>query len=287
MSVRQKLRLIIFVVVTVLAGLLYGYAATLLPVPWTDVPVDRPGVAPADLRWDLALMGVSTGLVFAGTLLALAWRPLTKPLLIQCIAVSLVLDSCVEVAFRGPAYLVLALPGYAVVAAYPRLRSLLQVGPARPLRAPFVLVGGLTGIVLLIRVAFAVWQQAGLSDGGPATDLGWIDDAAHTVAIAVAALLAVTGRPGWRILAALVGVGLCYVGVASLGLLDARGSWGPVGGGLACAAGLSYLLAAAWPAAVTARPSTSDLSDMAATPYRSAGVRRVRQSQQDARGGAA
>jgi hypothetical protein len=258
MQVLRNPRLIIFVVLTVLAGLLYGNAATLLPVPWTDIPVVRAGVAPADLRWDLALMGASTGLWLAATFLILAWRPLSKPLLIQTVAVAIVLDACLEVSFRGPAYLLLAAPAVVVVAAYPRPRSLTEVQPRRRLRRPFIVLGVVTAAVLLARVGFAVWQQVDLLHADPSAELGWIDDAAHTVAIAVAALLAVTGRPGWRVVGALVGVCLCYLGITSLALPDARGSWGPSFAVLACLAGLAYLAAAARPRAVTV-PAPSHL----------------------------
>jgi hypothetical protein len=239
MPVRRNPRLIVFTVVAVLAGLLYGYAATLLPVPWTDIPVTHSGIAPADQRWELALMAASTGVVLAGMLLSASWRPLTRPVLMQAVAVGVVLDVSLEVPVRGPAYLGLALPASIAVAAYPRLRSLSDVRPKQRLRLPFVVFGVLTGTMLLVRVVFVVGQP---------TD--WIDDAAHTVMVAVAALFAVSGRPGWRIVSALVGAALCYLGIVAVTLPESRG-WGPIWGVLACAAGLAYAAAAAWPAIVT------------------------------------
>jgi hypothetical protein len=241
MSRPRNARVVLFRVVAVVAALFYGNALTLLPVPWTAVPVVRPGVPPADLRWGLALMGASTGLVLTGTLLALSVRPLTQPLLIQSLAVGVVLDACLEVPHRGPAYLLLALPAVAVIAACPRPRALLEARPAQRLRLPFVILGVVAGMILLVRTGFAAWQQVevgGLGDGG------WIDDAAHTAGPAVAALLVVTGRPGWRVLAALVGGALCYLGVVSMVLTAAEGSWGPLWGPLACAAGVAYVAAA-------------------------------------------
>lgn len=184
-------------------------------------------------------MGASTGVVLAGMLLLSSWRPLTRPLLMQAVAVGLVLDTSLEVPVRGPAYLGLALPALIAVAAYPRLRSLTDVRPQRRLRPWFVVFGVLTGTMLLARVVFVIRQPA-----------DWIDDAAHTVMIAVAALFAVSGRPGWRLLAALVGVALCYLGVVAVALSVSRG-WGPPWGVLAAAAGLIYTAAAAFPATVT------------------------------------
>ena len=49
MSLRRNLRLIVFTVLTVFVGLLYGYAATLLPVPWAGT---------ADGTWDPPVGGV-------------------------------------------------------------------------------------------------------------------------------------------------------------------------------------------------------------------------------------
>jgi len=270
MPIRRNPRLIIFVLVTILAGLLYGNAVTLLPVPWTGISVVRPGATSTDLRWDLALMGASTGLMLGATLLTLAWRPLTKPLLVQFIAVSIVVDGCLQVPFRGPAYLLLALPAVAVVATYPRLRSLTEVRPERRLRRPFVLLGAVTGLALLVRVAVAVRQQIVLAGVDPSANLGWVDDAAHTTWIAVGALLTVTGRPGWRILGAAVALSLCYLGVTSVTLLEARGSWGPTWGVLAGIAGLAYLAAATWPNTVTTEMYTAHVSDVPAPRSRAA-----------------
>ncbi|MGK5678119.1 hypothetical protein [Actinoplanes sp. URMC 104] len=233
------MRLIVFRVVTVAAGLIYGYATTLLPVPWTAIPVDRAGYAPADIRWELALMGASTGVVLAGLLLASAWRPVELPLLPQVVAAGIVLDVCLEVPVRGPAYLALALPAVVAVLAYPRPRSLLEIRPGRRPRPWFVLFGLVTGGLLLARVVVMARRPD-----------EWVDDAAHTVLIAAAVLLTLTGRPGWRIVAALVGAALLYLGVVAV-VLPSSVAWGPVWGPPACVAGLAYGLAAVRPATVT------------------------------------
>ena len=206
-------------------------------MPWLGTAAVDAGADSADARWTFALMGASTGVLLAGTLLAMAWRPLAKPLPAQFLLAGIVVDVCIEVPFRGAGYLVLALPAVAAVAAYPRLRSLTAMRVERG----FPLVFTVVGVVLLARVAVTV-REAVTRDS-----LGWVDDAAHLSWIALGALLAVTGRPGWRVLATLVGAVLCYLAVVSWVVPEAAGSWGPVSAGLAGAAGLGYLIAAGRP----------------------------------------
>ena len=72
------------------------------------------------------------------------------------------------------------------------------------------------------------------------------DYAEHVSLLGVAALFASTGRPGWRILAALTGAVWSYLGlVAIFSLPDQAGSWGILGGLAGLATGLVLVGAAA------------------------------------------
>jgi hypothetical protein len=87
-----------------------------------------------------------------------------------------------------------------------------------------------------------LWQIQGVG-GEHATANQWISDVEHTSFLILAAFLASTRRPGWRVLGVLTGVVLLYLGVAALALPNHAGSWGVTGGILALIGGLLYIVA--------------------------------------------
>src|SRR5205085_12184070 len=96
-------------------------------------------------------------------------------------------------------------------------------------------------------VTAVVAESRQITGTGQAVDASWwADYAEHVSLLGVAALFASTGRPGWRILAALTGAVWSYLGlVAIFSLPDQAGSWGILGGLAGLATGLVLVGAAA------------------------------------------
>jgi hypothetical protein len=106
-------------------------------------------------------------------------------------------------------------------------------------------VSGLASLVVLVVAVMAVSRQIGGTDTAARANW-WADYAEHASVLALAGLIASSGRPGWRILGALAGAGWLNLGLlAALHLSDHTGSWGVLGGLLAVAVGAALAASSA------------------------------------------
>jgi hypothetical protein len=216
-----------------------------LAAPWasmTGYPHDDPRQLNPELhRWHEAMWGAVTGILNAGVLLTLLWRPRQNPLLIQFIAL-VVIGAALTVLPFEPSLLFVIVMLTLVVLSYPALRALLDVSLERPISRPLLALS-LAAALLLVPyiVRLTLWQIQGFG-GEHATANQWISDVEHAVFLLLATVLVATRRPGWRPLGILTGVVFLYLGVAALTLPGYAGSWGITGGILALVGGSLYLI---------------------------------------------
>jgi len=241
----KRWRTILFVVLAGVAALMYLQSFPMILAPWTTSVgyMTAPGIQNPEIhRWHSALTAAATALLIGGTILALLWRPRTKPLLMQYLAVAAIVSLLLNLPFVGPAMFIVVAPIFVLVAAYPATRALLEFSQEGPLSRP-LLVLTLVAAVLLSPV---LWHWLALQIQGVgenATTNEWIADLEHTVLLLLAGAAASTKRPGWRVLSVLTGVTFLYLGVATLTVPDQPGSWGIVGGILALVGGVGYIAA--------------------------------------------
>lgn len=161
-------------------------------------------------------------IMLAGSMLALAFKPQGRELLMQFYVLgfmiligALGIFSFQDFSETSPG----AIPTFAValtviLSAYPYWREVLSFERRLPLSLP----------ILALTVAGR-----------------WAEDAAVMVALVVAGLLAATRRPGWVALGTLLGIASVYLGAAALTVPDQPGSLGTLGGILSLGAGAAYL----------------------------------------------
>jgi hypothetical protein len=216
-----------------------------LAAPWASMawyPQDDPRELNPELyRWHEAMWGAVTGILEGGVLLTLLWRPRQNPLLIQFMALVVIGAALIVLPFE-PSLLFVIVMVTLVIVSYPALGALLDFSREGPISRPLLALG-LAAALLLVPyiVRLTLWQLQGFG-GEQATANAWISDVEHTVFLLLAAILASTKRPGWRILGILTSVVFLYLGVAALALPGYAGSWGITGGILALIGGLLYLI---------------------------------------------
>jgi hypothetical protein len=214
-----------------------------LVAPWAIVREAIPGFTPELHRWHGADLAAFAGLLVGGSLLALLPRPRRWPLLAQFVLLALAIFALASLLPVNGAALVLALViGALVAAAYPAPRALLSISQAGSVDRP-LLVLALAALPLL---ALNAWANAHLqfSDlGEHALHRHWMGSAALAMTLALAGLLAATGRPGWRALGFITGLTYLYLGMAALAIPRHDGSWGVTGGALALLGGAGFLAA--------------------------------------------
>ena len=89
-------------------------------------------------------------------------------------------------------------------------------------------VGVLASAVVFTIAVIAIGRQIGGTDLAAQANW-WADYAEHVSLLGIAALVASSGRPGWRILALLTGVAWLYLGFVAVFLLPTHtASWGTV-----------------------------------------------------------
>jgi len=234
---------------TLIAGVVAFFLLTnlfRLAAPWASMswyPHDDPRqLNPEFHRWHEAMWGAVTGILNAGVLLSLLWRPRENPLLIQFIAL-VVIGAVLTVLPFEPSLLFVIVMLALVVVAYPLPRALLDFSREEPFIRPLLALSVAAALLLMpyiIRLVF--WQIQGVG-GEHAVANQWISDIEHTTFLLLAMFLASTKRPGWRILGALTGMTLSYLGLAALALPNYAGSWGVMGGIAALLGGLLYIVA--------------------------------------------
>src|ERR1700730_1978035 len=162
----KQWRVILFVIVAGLLTLLmlYGGVRDLLLLS------GQSGFPSEIHRWHEAQAGVLMVIVFGGTLLALLWRSLSKPLLMQFLVLSIAIICLAFATVSGAGFtpVVLAI-GIALIgilaAAYPRPRDLLNVRRERSLSYPLLAITIIAAIFLAPIVARELnYQMLGMTE---------------------------------------------------------------------------------------------------------------------------
>jgi hypothetical protein len=238
----HRVRVIIFRVVAVLAGLFFVVAVVLMAsAPWVLLQPDQQTRTELN-RWFLTVAG-SVDAIAAGVLLALALQP-RRTLLIVEHAVAAIVAGALILPFQ-PSFAAILAIGVVPLIAYPywrdgRLFRSWWVGASRGL----LILAVLAGTALVVTAAMAFPRQIAGTD--PAARGGWwLDYAEHATVLALAGALAASRGPGCRILRGLCSAVWLYLGlVATLVLPHHPGSWGRIGGAVAFLVGVGFGVAA-------------------------------------------
>lgn len=237
-------RLILFRVLAVLAGLFFATNLQSAVAPWGPV-ADLGGTYfrhPDLHRWSSALAG-GPDLMVALLFLAMAWRPRYAPLFLQWFVPAILVLFAANGPFTGPSIVIVAVPILLVAAAFPWPRALL-VAPWRDGVSWPTLILTVLAALLIVPDAWHALNQQVQGTSELARNHDWASIAEHDVNLLLAGAMTAMMRPGRRLLGTLVGLTFVYLGVAAISIPHNPGSWGVVGGGLAIAAGIGYLLLA-------------------------------------------
>jgi hypothetical protein len=238
---RRDWHSIVFRVVTVLAALFFLTNFRLVLAPWLLLPADEGILHPEIHRWHDAEQGAIGGILGAGILLVLLWRPRANPLLVQYTATMVVVGLLITAPFIGPSMFLITLPLILVVATYPAPRALLDFSGDEPISLPLLALTLIAAVLLALSMwRSLLWQIQGVG-GEHATAYHWIATFEHTIILLLAGVLASTKRPGWQTLGILTGVVFLYLGLVALSVPDQAGSWGIIGGILGLVGGAGYI----------------------------------------------
>ena len=179
-------------------------------------------------RWFTTVAGTAD-LILAGCLLALAWRPKLS-LLFFYLVTGFVIAAVINLPFVPEFAVILAIT-IPAIATYPHWAELRTVTTwwQRPRVIPLIVSLVAAAVVFTLGVV-AIGRQIGGTDAAAQANW-WADYAEHVSLPAIAALLASSGRPGWRLFGGLAAAVWIYLGaVATFVLTDDAGSWGTAGG---------------------------------------------------------
>src|SRR6266481_7415076 len=199
-------------------------------------------------RWHEGQAGTLMVIVFGGSLLALLWRPQSKPLLAQFMVLSIAILSLAFAAVSGAGFnpLVLAIGAVLIgilVAAYPKPRDLVNVRREGSLSYPLLAITLIAAIFLAPIIARELnYQILGMTEHDVhALNYHWLTSVVLSLLLILAGSLAATRRSGWRTVACMIGIAYLYLGSMALLLPDYAGSWGIIGGVLGLLGGLGYM----------------------------------------------
>jgi hypothetical protein len=242
----KKWRVIVFVIVAGLLALLawYGGIRDLLLLP------DQSGFPSEIHRWHEAQSGAFTALLFGGSLLALLWQPLNKPLLAVFVVLSIALVSLSFATVSGYGFnpIVLAIGAaliFIIVIAYPMPRALLNFRRDGTLSYPLLVITILAAVLLAPIIARELnWQILGITEHDVhALNYHWLTSVMLALMLILAGSLAATKQAGWQALGLITGVTYLYLGGMAQLLPDYAGSWGVTGGILGLLGGVAYITA--------------------------------------------
>lgn len=198
-------------------------------------------------RWHEAQSGVLTVIVFGGCLLALLWRPLSKPLLMQfmILAIAIFCIAFATVTGAGFTPIFLAIGGVLIAiltAAYPKPRNLLSVSQSGSLSYPLLAITVIAAIFLAPIMARELnYQMLGMTEHDVhAMNYHWLTSVVLALLLLLAGVLAATKQPGWYVLGFIAGIAFLYLGSMAIVLTDYAGSWGTIDGVLGIVGGLGY-----------------------------------------------
>jgi hypothetical protein len=199
-------------------------------------------------RWHEGQSGTLLVIIFGGSLLALLWRPLSKPLLAQFMVLGIAIAGIAFATVSGAGFnpIVLVIGGALIVilvAVYPKPRDLMSVSRGGSLSIPLLLITLVAAIFLAPIIARELnYQILGMTEHDVhALNYHWLTSVVLALLLILAGALAATKRPGWNVLGCIVGIAFLYLGSATLFLVDYAGSWGTTGGVLGIIGGLGYI----------------------------------------------
>lgn len=240
----SRRRVLAFRVIVGLTGLLFLAAGVVNARAGWLLVVGATGDQHAEAnRWFTTVAGTAD-LVGAGSLLALAWRP-RRTLLFFYFVTGFTVAALINLPFV-PEFAVILAATVPALATYPYWAQLRTVTTwwQRPRIVP-LMMGLLAAAVVFPIAAVAIGRQIGGTDAAAQANW-WADYAEHVSLLAIAALIASSGRPGWRTLAGLAAAAWAYLGIVAVFLLPHHaGSWGTRGGLAGIAVGLVLGAAAA------------------------------------------
>ncbi len=240
----KKWRVIVFVIIVGLLALLawFGGIRDLLLLP------GQSGFPSEIHRWHEAQSGAFTALLFGGSLLALLWQPLRKPLLVVFLVLSIALVSLSFATVSGYGFnpLVLAIGAVLIciiVIAYPTPRALLHFRREGSLSYPLLVLTFMAAVLLAPIIARELnWQILGITGQDVhALNYHWLTSVLLALILILAGSLAATKQAGWQVLGLITGVAYLYLGGMAQLLPDYAGSWGVTGGVLGLLGGVAYI----------------------------------------------
>ncbi len=200
-------------------------------------------------RWHEAQSGAFMTILLGGSLLALLWKPQSKPLLMQYIVFSIGIVCLFFATATGagflPIVLVIGVVFIAIlVVAYPRPRDLLNFRSGASLNYPLLAITVVAAILLAPIIARELnYQILGMTQQDVhALNYHWLTSVVLALILILGGSMAATRRPGWRALAFIIGITYLYLGSMALLLPDYAGSWGTIGGILGLLGGLAYIV---------------------------------------------
>src|SRR5690348_821820 len=240
----KRWHVIVFVTVAGLLTLLmlFGGVRDLLVLP------DQSGFPSIIHLWHEAQSGALTVIILGGSLLALLWRPQSKPLLMQYLVLSIGILCLAFATVSGAGFSPIALVVGVVfigilVAAYPRPRDLLDIKREGSLSYPLLAITFIAAILLAPIIARELnYQILGMTQQDVhAQNYHWLTSAGLALLLILGGTLAATKRPGWQSLGLIIGIAYLYLGGIALMLPDYAGSWGTLGGVLGLLESIGYI----------------------------------------------
>jgi hypothetical protein len=198
--------------------------------------------APEVHRFQYAQHGATVGILFSGSLLAMLWRPATKPLLLQFYVLGFLTLTVTYTALTlTPVAIIFATVLTLLAITYPNRAELFSFRGSESMSRPLLGMAAVGAATLLPYAAVNLWREIdGVDAAAYGDSMRWAGSAVLAFGLILAGLLAATRRPGFRELGIILGIDFLFLGAAALKVPDHDGSWGVAGGVL------SLIWGAAW-----------------------------------------
>ena len=200
---------------------------------------------PDSHRWHDIQWAAHTGILLVGSLVALQFKPATRPVLVQFLIGATIILAIVALLFGHPEYLIFPAAAIILALLYQNRAGLLDFVGERGLTnlLPLGLAIAI-GLVLLPEALDKLdLQRANVSGDEHAEFLHWALGLVLLLQYLLAGLLIASGRPGSRALSYIVGASMIFLGIGALVLQSQDGivaTWSVPGALLALAGGSAF-----------------------------------------------